>query len=471
MPGGVRRAAYYLALAGMEIALWSLVLQLWQSSAGYALASLIGVAAMLLLSLAVNLYLGGSDSPNAASRWSAGLGILCGLLFTALTVHGTANPLSGIWRSLGDLWAAGFGEFRPSLFTFGLSLTLWWRGSALIRIPRTYRNVAFRFRLSVIVLLVLLLLRTTVPTESPQVYLVAFFAASLLALALARAEEVLQVPGGTPLTLGPSWIGWLIGATAATVSLGILAVRAVSFASLRTVLDWMQPVLRPIALAIYTFLFFLASLLEPLFQALITFLQQAPQDQLPSPASPPALGEMVPPAVVQWPAWLLFLLHALRWLAIAVVALLILWVLSQALSQHRRHTPDDTSGGQREALPRRRPRGRASARRVANALSAVIANTLRRWWQPRTPAEQVKWLYARLLRIASERDVPRPPGITPYEHQRTLNHALPGYESEIRTMTRAYVLAHYAEAEIDDALLEQVRQSWERVAGKQSAEK
>jgi len=309
-----------------------------------------------VVSLAVNAYLGGSDSLDVASRWSVGLGILCGLLFTALTVHGTANPVSGIWRSMGDLWAAGFGEFRPGLFTFGLGLTLWWRGSALTRIPRTFRNVAFRFRLSVIVLLVLLLLRTTLPAGSPHVHLIAFFAASLLALALARAEEMLQVPGGTPLTLGPSWVGWLIGATAATISLGILAARAVSFASLRTVLAWMEPVLRPIALALYTVLFFLASLLEPLFQALIALLQQDPQYQPPSPTSPPALGEMVPPTVVQWPAWLLFLFQALRWVAIAVVALAILWVLSQALTQYQRRTPDDTAGGQREALPRRRSR-------------------------------------------------------------------------------------------------------------------
>jgi hypothetical protein len=461
----IRRTAFYLALAGMELSLWGLFIQLLGAHSGPAPVSLIWMSSFLLLAIVVNAYLPTGDlDEGSVARWSSGFGLLCALGFAWLNAYGPGKLPGSIWLTVRDILAAGFGEFRPALGLFMLGLVLWWRGSALVRMPRTFQDVAFHFRLGVIVLLVLLMLRVTVPTPHPRASLVLYFAASLLALGLIRAEEMLRVPGGTPLTLGPKWSAWLFGATAVTIALGLLAAWAVSFSTLRALLIWMSPVLQPIVLVAYEVFLRFAKLLDPLMQWLTTWLQRYYQRPAPTPSLPPSLGEMgaAPPAA-QWPAWVFPLLNAFRWIGIAVVGILILLLLTQILAQQRQSIAGDTAGGQRDALPRSEGESSPEGQHLADRLAAAIAAAVRRWRQPQTPAERVRWLYARLLRLGAERNMPRPPYATPYDHENTLRRAFAGHEEEIRVLTQAYVRAHYAESQIDEATLERVEQAWKRI--------
>jgi len=461
----VRRTAYYLALAAMELSLWGLFVQLLGSRGGQAPVSLIGMSVLLLLAILVNAYLPSGDlDESSVARWSSGLGLLAALGFAWLNTYGPSDLPASIWRVVRDISAIGFGDFRPASGLFVLGLVLWWRGSALVRMPRTFRDVAFHFRLGVIVLLALLMLRVTAPTPRPQAFLVAYFAASLLALGLIRAEEMLRVPGGTPLTLGPKWSAWLFGATAATIALGLMAAWAVSFSTLRALLVWMSPVLQPIVLVAYEILLRFAKLLDPLMRWLTTWLERYYQGPAPRPSIPPSLGEMGPaPPPAQWPAWVVPLLNAFRWIGIAVVGILILVLLTQILAQQRQNPVDDMAGGQRDTLPESERERPLEGQRLADRLATAISDAVRRWRRPQTPTERVKWLYAQLLRLGAERNMPRPPYSTPYDHENTLRRAFGEHEEDIHVLTQAYVRAHYAEAQIDEATLERVEQAWHAI--------
>jgi len=458
-----RRTAYYLALAGMELSLWGLANQILTVASGHAIVSLAGIAGILMLSLATNLALLRAAT-QAAPRWSTGVGIVCALFFAAWSIHGNSGPLAAPLRTLRDLLAVGLGDFRPALFAFGIGLAIWWRGSALIRIPRAYRNVAFHFRLGVLILLLLLMMRATVSTVNPQAYIVSFFASSLLALALARAEETLTVAGGTPLALDWRWAIWLVTATAATVTFGLLAAKAFSFSTLRALFIWMSPVLSPVALAVYTAMLWFARLFDPVIRALVAFIQGAYQGQPPVPSAPPALAEQGPPPTpIQWPIWLPSVLAALRWMAVVLIALLVVWLLVQVLTQHQ-DTETDTPGGQKETLQHTRTADDSGGiGQIMKRAADALINVRHQWRKPRSPAEQVKWFYVRLLQLGAERGAPRPPGVTPYGHQSTLIGQFSGCDNEVRTMTEAYVQARYAEAEIDEETVHEVHKAWKKI--------
>ncbi len=465
MSNMARRATYYLALAGMELTLWALAQRMWAEATNHTVASLLaGMAVVLLSSLTINLALAQTSPETNVRLWSALAGLTGAWLFAAWSARGDHALPAGMWHVLRDVAAAGFGDFRPALFALLIGLILWWRGAAIIRIPRTYGHVAFHFRLGVLVLLVLLVMRASMPTVSPQPYIISFFICSLLALALVRAEEILSVPGGTPLTLGRTWLFWLVSATFATVGLGLLAAKAVSFAALRALLTWMSPALEPVAQAIYELLLWFARLLDPLMRALVALIQESYQGQPPVPIAPPALIEQGPaPAAIQWPHWLSLILGLARTLGIALIGLLILWILLNSLANSRQAV-EEMAGGQRQTI---RKTGRSSGdnaiSQLTNRLLDSARNAMRRRRYPQSPAEQVKWLYAKLLRLGAERGIPRPVGTTPYGYQNTLSHTLNGCDNEIGVMTKAYVQAHYGESSIDTTILEQVNAAWDKI--------
>jgi hypothetical protein len=65
----------------------------------------------------------------------------------------------------------------------------------------------------------------------------------------------------------------------------------------------------------------------------------------------------------------------------------------------------------------------------------------------------IRRLYARLIARAAELGHPRARAQTPFEYQEQLKEAFPGFPTEIRLITQAYVNTHYGEVpETQDAL-------------------
>lgn len=56
----------------------------------------------------------------------------------------------------------------------------------------------------------------------------------------------------------------------------------------------------------------------------------------------------------------------------------------------------------------------------------------------------IRWLYQRLLALASASGYPRPPGLTPSAYQGVLESLVPGEKLALHSLTSAYLLARYA---------------------------
>jgi hypothetical protein len=84
---------------------------------------------------------------------------------------------------------------------------------------------------------------------------------------------------------------------------------------------------------------------------------------------------------------------------------------------------------------------------------------LRRWLAVLT----IRRIYARMSHEAGKRGFQRMTAQTPNDYLPRLNDAFPGTDADIRTITNAYIAAHYGEVPDTDEALAQIRMAWERV--------
>jgi hypothetical protein len=75
----------------------------------------------------------------------------------------------------------------------------------------------------------------------------------------------------------------------------------------------------------------------------------------------------------------------------------------------------------------------------------------------------IRRVYANLVRLATEHGHPRYKTQTPYEYKGTLYEALPGCDADVDTITEAYVRAHYGEVPDTREEVERIRTCWKRV--------
>jgi hypothetical protein len=78
-------------------------------------------------------------------------------------------------------------------------------------------------------------------------------------------------------------------------------------------------------------------------------------------------------------------------------------------------------------------------------------------------ALSVRHIYANLCRLAASRGSPRLPQQTPNEYQERLVEAWPEHAAEIRTITQAYVRAHYGAVPDSREELDRIRHAWRRI--------
>jgi hypothetical protein len=80
----------------------------------------------------------------------------------------------------------------------------------------------------------------------------------------------------------------------------------------------------------------------------------------------------------------------------------------------------------------------------------------------------IRWLYRRLVTLATARGYPRGESQTPDEYRRLLYEAFPGFSSDIDALTRAYVNAHYGELPDDPHMVGAARAALDRMASQRS---
>lgn len=386
-------------------------------------------------------------------------------VYAGLALQGTDQFLMP-FSSLVDVAAV----FPRSGLAIMILVFLWARAVHLANRSVTANGVGFSFRSGVLVLIVVAFFARVFADLDVPGFVVPYFFFSLLALALARIEDVTLLPNSSPVPFSGFWIGSSVVAVTALVLLGTLAALFFYDGGLRQVLKWLSPVVLAVQIifvglvvlvvATLDWILTLLSLdLSALGQGVREVLQQLGQLLPLTPTLPPPTGEeQVRPII-------LVILQVIVNVAIplAVISLVLLFTWRRL----RRGRRDEVEDEGRESL--------LSARAVARNLQAMLQDGLDRLGElaglvrrfgpgPRfLAAVSIRRIYANMVRLATEAGYPRAKAETPYEYLPVLFTALPGNEEDLTVITEAYVNAHYGQVPDTREDLQRIRDCWERV--------
>jgi hypothetical protein len=398
-----------------------------------------------------------------------GLGVLVsGLLAVYLLLHAQMGLLNPAWLA-GILSRSGQASLSHNVTIFLSALFLWWRGVVLAQRRLDSESVAFRFRLGLLMLAVTTLLGGSMLSWPYHRFVFLFFFASLLGIALARAEEVGEQYGGrqSPFNLG--WLATLVVTSLAVLLLAGGVAALLTGENLNLVI---RPVLELLRILFIGVVYVLAWIAQVVLTPLLSFFQQrdlgrALEKIIRQMGQSQQPGIEMPPQGSPFTAEQLALARTVG-VIVGVLLLLLLVALSlrrMRVRAGRRRDEEresvwegaDLRQGLRDLLRRGR-RGRDAA---AAALSRSFLGRL-------FAALTIRRIYAHLGALAAERGYPRSPYQTPYEYLPTLEQAFPESHAEVACITEAYVAVHYGEVPERPEELAAVRAAWEGIQGREA---
>jgi hypothetical protein len=402
--------------------------------------------------------------------------LVTGLLFSAgliLRFHvytgaGAQSADSVLWPF--RQWTDVAAVMPITWVTVMILIFLWARAIHLANRSLYAGSIGFSFRAGVVILIALAVFVKVLTNLDATAFVIPYFFFALVAVALARIEEVSHLPNSSRLSLNGYWIGSTIVAVAVLVVLGMGVAFFFHGGGLRQVLEWLSPlwfVLQIIFVGLGILLLMLLDWIFGLFSLDLSALGQGLREALkrlwqllasPLPPFTPGTEEQAEPIIF---GILKVVITVGIPLAIISLVLLLAW--------RRLRQPDREEKGEedRESL--------LSAHAVARNLRAMVQEGLDRLGKlagllsrlgPGSQflaAVSIRRIYANLVRLATEAGYPRPRAQTPYEYLPMLHKALPGSIEEVAIITEAYVNAHYGQVPDTREELQHIRDCWDRV--------
>ena len=465
-----RKEALYVTLVAAEMcwfAPWSLVI----ARQAVVLTPLSTALTLGILVLAV-LYFGRiMNRLQFDLLYQRVILIVAVVITTALTIHSLLYPSYG-WLDLGWLGRAGeallsFYLLPPEVGISAIVLFLWWRGISISQRDLTFQGVAFSFRLGVLLLIVSALLLSILVAYDATAFILLFFLFSLMAVALARVEEVSRAKGGVGAPFNSAWLAIVIGSIAAVLVAALLISKVYSIEGFSQVLRWLRPVSDFLLRIMEYVLMLLFRLLSPLLRWLVTIVQRVFETlgrntegfEGLAPLPPPDLPEGEPGQPSR------LLINALRYgcLSLAVVGILTALALTLRKRRSDRRSGDET---------------RESLWSSANLADGILNSLRDRWDRLKDlaglvgrfgpglrlyAAVSIRKIYANMSRLAASQGFPRQPAQTPYEYMPALSLAFPDCQAEATVITEAYVRAHYGELPESIRELQRIRECWRQI--------
>ena len=359
--------------------------------------------------------------------------------------------------------------------TIMLLIYLWARAIHLANRSLSTEQVGFSFRSGVVILIAVIILVQVFTALDASGFVIAYFFFALVAVALARVEEVSRLPNSTRVPFGSFWIGSTVGAVAVLVLVGTAVALFLTGGGLEWILRLLTPLLgivQIVVVAVGTLLVMLIEWILGLFSLDLGELGAQLREALsqfelalePPPTLPPPEGEGQ-----AWP----IITRALQVLVTVVLPLAIVSaILAFTWRRMRQRSSEEGSEESRESL--------LSSGLVASSLQGFFQDGLQRLGElaglvrrfgPGTQflaAVSIRRIYGNMVQMATEAGYPRDKTQTPYEYLATLHQAFPDSEEEFSIITEAYVDAHYGEVPDSREELQRVRDCWERARSRES---
>jgi hypothetical protein len=463
-----RKEMLHLGLAAMESCWFHPWLAFILGTSGQATrVPRTAIFSTMLLALYLTRLLGQRATPlNQQRILTLVLALLGALLLLRLYVYVDYRATDLTW--LGHfVWEVGnvLQRIHPSFIIFLASHFLWWRGIQLAQRDLGMASVSFSFRVGIIAFLWLFLIRVFgFPIDAtPSAF--AYFFLGLIALGLARIEEVSQSHLGIRSPFNASWMGILTGSALMVSALSVLAVSLFSLRNMAAVMNWLRPVFAllgkiasPVMAALAWLLQLVLTTLIGLFgrvlgregQELAPLSDLAEQLQQFQQAAAPAQGILH------------FVLQVIKWGFLGLFFAGVLAVLAFSIGRVRRARQAGRSGEHESVWETG-----SAAQNVRDAFGS-------RWqrWREELQARlarlrgeeyslaSIRRVYASLVRLATAAGQPRHEAETPYEYIATLRRAFPDSEAEIQLITNAYVRTHYGQRSFRPEYVQRVRDAW-----------
>jgi len=458
---GARREILYLALAGMDACLLvPIVLAVSQFAGRFppGRATPAFLASILLAFYLVRML----DALDLKARAQRDIGMLLLLLWVLLALRFTLyrhTPLLhlGWLREMAGHVANR--SLSPQHFTLTLSvLVFWWRGLRLAQRPLDVGSVGLSFRTGVLIMVAAVAMVSQMLDWSPTPFVFGFIFLSLMAVALARAEEVGSWREGLPF---PFSAGWLLSIAAAAGSVILITVGLIALITGKEFLQALAllgPVWDLARLALLVVISIALAIIFPLLSLLadrlLALMQNGPLER------PELLSGEIP---LLKPEELLSRTSPFEpygdilALLAMVGAILIVSLGFGRLWQARRRLGEaqvESAWGERK-----RPGGLGDRARQGLRSFMERFRALDRWYA----AASIRRIYAQMVASASRRGFPRPGSDTPFEYLPTLVKSWPAMEPQIEAITGAYVRAHYGELPETAEELHSIRTTWDQI--------
>lgn len=384
-----------------------------------------------------------------------GVAIFTMLVVVRLEAYPTFAWLDFSWLAR---YLASVSSLRGSLADVWLSIAalyMFLRGLGFAQRPLTLWFIGFQFRLGIVVFFFLLtgaawvrVMGQGLPIDlSPWLFV--YFFIALLAIALARIEEM-----ASDVRYGPRWAITVLASIGLVLFLGVGVLQILTPATAQWfwlpiifVVQILGGILVLLAIPAGILAGWLADWLRPLMQDVVKNL---PQVNAEMPPEWQALLQQAQTAVS-----LPFVQNLGKLLVATMVLAIVGWLIARSLN--RRMQRAEAEAYVREAL------GVADADAMLRAERKGFAKRKLRVSTHDLAANTIRKIYAALVARAADLGVPRQIAETPYEYEPRLEQHWHAESADIHTITEAYVNVHYAEHKATEAEASQVREAWERI--------
>ncbi len=420
------------------------------------------VLANVLASMGLVRFLMLRHVPYHTLRWIVLAGVVgaCAVALYSFLPIGSRDSVPLIIRSFSK--TAPF-LLPPPIMAVAVILFLWFRGIRVATTLITPISAGVRFRMGILIMIVLGIIPDTRLQSDLVLLLPLFFFAGLLATTLARAASLRFSRDIKHTPFGGRWLGLTGMISVVVTTVGFLLALLLAGYGVEGASQIIRGVMSAVFIVFLVVVTPLLYVLDWLLRPIAAMIARLPFNPFSLQPNNPMNQPPDDPNAAQRLSQFATLLEILKYAALGLIVLVVIAALFMLL--RNRSVGTEITGEEREDLE-----GDSLLDSLRAALKRGIGNLQNSLGGLRTGASElvrdrlsIRRLYARLIERATTLGYPREPARTPFEYREKLKAAFPGFPSEVEMITRVYVDTHYGELPESQEALSEAQSAVERM--------